>query len=103
MFRPFRLALLLAATLHAETGRDAWLRYQSLQTAPPLPAVLTTIGESDVLRTARDEMIRGIRGMTGRTLRVEPAFPRENAIVLGTMAELRAKFPQLTATLTNDG
>jgi alpha-glucuronidase len=103
LFLRVLFALLLATTLHAETGRDAWLRYQPLQTAPPLPAVLTTIGESDIVRTARDEMLRGIRGMTGRTLRIEPAFPRESAIILGTLAELRSRFPQLTSTLTDDG
>jgi len=89
-----------ATTLQAETGRDAWLRYQPLQSASPLPAVLTIIGESNIVRTARDEILRGIRGMTGRTLRIEPAFPKESAIVLGNPGRTAHQVPQLTATLT---
>jgi alpha-glucuronidase len=72
---------LFAVLLHAETGRDAWLRY-SPQSSPELPAVLVTIGNSPLMISARDELLRGIRGMTGKTLRLESAMPNENAIVL---------------------
>jgi alpha-glucuronidase len=41
-------------------------------------------GEALVLLTARDELIRGVRGMTGRTLRIETGAPNEPAIVVGT-------------------
>jgi len=77
------LALVLAAA-HAETGRDAWLRYEPLQSPPSLPAVIVVDGDSVILRTARDEIIRGVRGMTGKTLRIETGEPKERAIILRT-------------------
>jgi alpha-glucuronidase len=79
-----RLALFLAFGLHAETGRDAWLRYAPLDKPPALPAVVVVNGDSPVLMSARDELIRGVRGMTGRTLRIESGTPNEPAIVIGT-------------------
>jgi hypothetical protein len=41
------------------------------------------------------ELRRGIRGMPGLTLRVQSALPKESAIVLGTLAELKYVAPQL--------
>src|SRR5438105_555558 len=85
--------LLVCLNLHAETG--AWLRY-----APPtgadlgryraaLPAVVVAYGSSLVTGSAQRELIRGIRGMLGRTLRMESGTPAESAIMLGTLADLR--------------
>ena len=74
----------VALTLHAQTGYNAWLRYAPLDHPPALPAVVAVKGDSLVLITARDELIRGIRGMTGRTLRVESGTPSEPAIVIAT-------------------
>jgi alpha-glucuronidase len=91
---------LAALALHAETGRDAWLRYP-LRDLSPLPAVLATFGDSPVIDSARAEMLRGVRGMSGKTLRVETGVPRENAIVLGTLSDLPAAFP-LPANLPAD-
>jgi alpha-glucuronidase len=45
---------------------------------------VVTLGDSPVLLTARDELIRGVRGMTGRTLRIESRITNEPAIVVGT-------------------
>ena len=65
-------ALLAAATLQAETGYNAWLRYAPVAATPEaLPAVVTMAGESPVIASARQELIRGVRSMTGRTLRIE--------------------------------
>src|SRR5581483_5212399 len=41
-------------------------------------------GDSAILRTARDEIIRGVRGITGKTLRIETGEPKEPAIILRT-------------------
>jgi alpha-glucuronidase len=84
----FRVLLLgTVLGLHAETGRQAWLRYEPLSGPPPnLPAVVTVMSDSPVLRTAQQELIRGLRGMTGRMLRAESGAARENAIVLQTGA-----------------
>jgi alpha-glucuronidase len=81
-------ALAASALLHAETGHDAWLRYARLdepalsQARQSIPAVVTTSSDSPLLATARDELVRGIRGMLGRTLRVASGDPTESAIVL---------------------
>jgi alpha-glucuronidase len=75
---------LCASALHAETGAQAWLRYAPLDKPPALPAVVVTQGDSPVLLTARDELIRGVRGMTGRTLRIETGTPKEPAIIIRT-------------------
>src|SRR5205085_4423589 len=56
-------------------------------------------------QSAQQELVRGIRGMLGRTLRAEPRVANEGAIVLGTLDELKARAPQfaLTASLEPDG
>jgi alpha-glucuronidase len=77
----------MAAVLRAETGYDAWLRYSEKYTQP-VPAVVGSTGDSVLIGSARAELIRGIRGMTGRTLRTEPGVPRESAIVLSTLDKL---------------
>ena len=91
-----RLALILSwgfclvCGLRAESGYDAWLRYQPLegqalrQYRDAIPAVLVSRADSPVRSSARDELIRGVRGMLGRTLRIEPNAPAEGAVILGT-------------------
>jgi alpha-glucuronidase len=83
-----RLLLILTAVAlaHAETGAQAWLRYAPLEKPPALPAAVVTLGDSPVLLTARDELIRGVRGMTGRTLRAESGTPNEPVIIITTGA-----------------
>ena len=82
VMRGRRIALLFACTttlnLHAESGYDAWLRYQPLP-ARVAEADLQALGDSiallsgsevpgssEVLLAARDELSRGLRGMLGR-------------------------------------
>jgi alpha-glucuronidase len=107
---PLAFLCLLAAPLRAETGYDAWLRYAALQGAAldraraEVPAVVTRLDDSPAAVSAQSELIRGLRGMLGRTLRAEPGIPQESAIVLGTIGELRRAHPQwqLTASLPAD-
>ena len=93
--------LLTAGNLFAETGYDAWLRYAALdadacrQYRETLPAAVTSFNDSAIVNSAKHELIRGIRGMLGRTLRNEPGMPKESAIVLGTLAEIRQAAPAL--------
>ena len=86
--RPLLLFLMTGA-LFAETGHDAWLRYAPVKDIA-LPAVVVMQGNSPVLTTAREELIRGVRGMLGRTLRVQKETS-ESAIVLGVAADLPAE------------
>lgn len=94
------LCALVAMGLHAETGRSAWLRYAGLngvsvrQYRDAVPAVVASLGGAAPVESARQEVLRGIRGMLGRTLRVESGAPTESAIVLGTLDAVRQAFPQ---------
>jgi len=101
-FPAFVLIAGLSGTLatHAEDGSQGWLRY-----APPssagipmsyqaMPAAIVKLDSSEPAASAEDELLRGVRSMLGRTLRVEPSLPSEDAWVLGTTDELRAAFPQ---------
>jgi alpha-glucuronidase len=71
-----------ACALHAETGRDAWLRYTPLKDASGIPGVVVTLGDSLLLRTARQEMVRGIAGFTGNPPRELTEVPPEPSIVI---------------------
>jgi alpha-glucuronidase len=103
--------LLAALPLHAETGADAWLRHAPLSEATArqyratLPAVVAGFSGTPVARSAQRELLRGIRGMLGRTLRVQTGMPKESAILLGTLADLKRDAPrlQLAAELPADG
>src|SRR5687768_11934039 len=95
--RTLPLLAVLATSLYAETGQDAWLRYAPIEGAAAaryaaLPATVVALGDSSVvIRSAREELIQGIRGMLGRTLRMQTVMPQEPAIVLGTVADLALK------------
>src|SRR5262245_27859745 len=100
----FVAVLLIATSLRAETGRDAWLRYTALDEASAQQyraAILSSIavlGGDVVEQTAQQELIRGIRGMIGRTLGAEQRVPADSAIVLGTSDEFRRLAPQFSIT-----
>jgi alpha-glucuronidase len=91
----------LPPVVRGETGYDAWLRYARADAATcrqyreTLPAVVTSLGDAEMVTSARQELVRGVRGMLGRILRVETSLPAESAIVLGTVAELRRVLPRL--------
>jgi alpha-glucuronidase len=88
-----------AAALYAETGYDAWLRYDRLagtaleQYRQAVPAVVASLDDSPVAMSARSEIVRGMKGMLGRTLREESSLPKENAIVLGLTGRLGSLLP----------
>jgi alpha-glucuronidase len=78
----------------AEDGYDAWLRYAPIdaETAraryDTLPACVVVAGDSEVLRAAQQELIVGVRGMLGRTLRIQANPANEPAIILGKVDAL---------------
>src|ERR1039458_1196396 len=86
--------------LHAETGRSAWLRYAELNGASlrqyrdAVPSVVASLGGAAPVESARQEVLRGIRGMLDRTLRLASGAPAESAIVLGTQDAVQHAFPQ---------
>jgi alpha-glucuronidase len=94
--------LACATLVRAETGYDAWLRYAPLEGVAleqyrlAVPAVVAVLDPSPVAMSARAEIVRGVKGMLGRTLREESSVPKENAIVVGTVAELGGLIPAVT-------
>ena len=93
----YLLFAIVAVSLHGETGYQAWLRYAPVDRAAyeaSVPAVAAVLGDAPAMGSARQELIRGVRGMLGRTLREESGVPQESAIVLGTVAEIRRAAPQ---------
>lgn len=94
-----------------EDGSHAWLRYaplgqQEAHHYASLPGTAVVLGNSAVLTTAQNELIRGVRGMLGKTLRTAEVLPSEPAIVLATVDELnKGGAPRLTPPpdLKNDG
>jgi alpha-glucuronidase len=102
--------LTLVAPLAGETGYDAWLRYAPFDAVvregyDALPANAVVLSDSPLIRTAQAELIRGVRGMLGRTLRAESSLPNESAIVLGTFASLKTVVPaaEFPGHLKQDG
>ncbi|MCX6631953.1 MAG: alpha-glucuronidase family glycosyl hydrolase [Candidatus Solibacter sp.] len=81
---------IVTLSLHAESGADAWLRHAPLDEASArpyraaLPAAVTSYTATPVAQSAQRELLRGVHGMLGRTLRVQSGLPAESAIVLGT-------------------
>jgi alpha-glucuronidase len=100
--------MMAACGLHAETGADAWLRYEALEQGgarahrEAVPPTVVAFGDSAIVANARQELIRGIRGMLGRTLRIEPSIRQEPAILVGTIAEMRKARLQLPS-VADDG
>src|SRR5262245_44097954 len=93
-------AVVPAVLARAETGRDAWLRYERIAdpavraTYGALPATVVTIGDGLVLRTAREEIVRGVGSMLDRRMNPAPQVPDgAAAIVLGTAADVRRVLP----------
>src|SRR6266404_5642450 len=78
----------VSAALHGESGREAWLRYAPVEGPDAVPAVVALVGDTPVMLNAQQELIRGLRGMTGHTLRAEPGPPNENAFLLGRIGDL---------------
>jgi len=70
LLRASILSFLLAVGAQAESGYDAWLRYSQSGSAP----VITVVGKSALLDSARLELARGFR------------TPKAQAIVLGGLA-----------------
>jgi alpha-glucuronidase len=84
----------------AETGAEAWLRYstlspQALKTYKSLPRKIVMLDDSVVLKSAQQELVRGIAQMLGETLRRAESSSPEIAIVLGTLPQLHALDPEL--------
>ena len=70
------------------------LTARRVQKYESLPANLVVLGDSPVFESARSEMIRGNKGITGKTL-VSARSIEKKSIVLGTLTSLHAVAPGL--------
>jgi len=86
--------------LEAETGAAAWLRYERINDAglradyDAVAGPIAVLGESTVLTTARDELVRGIQLMLDRQLAVTGRAGGAR-IVLGTVESVRRVLPRV--------
>jgi alpha-glucuronidase len=99
------LAVVLAgaSSLRAETGAEGWLRYAPIvgeiaARRDTIPDAVLSLGNSDVLNSAKGELIRGIASMLGKRLRAEQNVSAENAVVLGTLEDVRGHFREAEST-----
>jgi alpha-glucuronidase len=75
-----------------EDGYDLWLRYRPVPDAARLAEYRATItqlvvaSDSATLQAARDELVRGVRGLLGRDLPVARSVSQDGALVVGTPA-----------------
>ncbi|MGA8340887.1 MAG: alpha-glucuronidase family glycosyl hydrolase, partial [Candidatus Sulfotelmatobacter sp.] len=75
--------------------RYSALSPQAAKSYEHLPGKIVPLSDRLVLKTAQQELVQGISQMLGETLRAGVASPPENAIILGTLTELRALAPAL--------
>ncbi len=70
-----------------------------------LPEKIVVLGDSPVLKSAQEELVRGAAQILGRALVVSAGSPAGNAVVLGTLVQLRALAPALhpPQDLSGDG
>ncbi len=85
--------------LMAETGAEAWLRYAAMSPQEgkkyeSLPSKAVVLGDSAVLKTAQQELIRGVTQMLGKPLRSDSSSTGD-AILLGTPPQFRAIAPEI--------
>src|SRR5688572_1388633 len=104
------LLSLIPAAATAEDGHAAWLRYAPLEPAARaraaslVPDRIVTRGDSPQILRARDELIRGIRGMVGREVRPELLGGGPRTMVIGTSAQLAQLRPfAIAGALARDG
>src|SRR5579871_267254 len=101
--RPRSLLLFLAWAIpyaaHAETGAEAWLRYErvtdpaALQRYHELPSRIVQLGQNPIAKNAAVELARGLSGELGLQTQQATTYGTEDAFVLGTPAELTNLLP----------
>src|SRR5262249_4997566 len=102
LMEPARVSAPSSSSLN-RAGYDAWLRYDRVDERTvealynALPAVIVAPDDSTLVTAARDELVRGVRGMLERTLRASTRLTDENAIVLGKLEAIKSTIPAFVA------
>jgi alpha-glucuronidase len=91
------------SSLRAETGAEGWLRYAPLSREAAsrydaMPNVVIPLSNSEVLNSAKGELIRGLGAMLEESLRVQQNVSAENAFVLGNLKDIAANFRELDSS-----
>ena len=89
----------LPARAWAETGAEAWLRYAPLEAKAAenyksVPSQIVVLGDSVVMKSAQQELTRGLTQMLGHKVDVGTTLTA-NAIILATLAQLHTLAPGL--------
>ncbi len=89
---------LLSSAASAESGAEAWLRYaplnpQAAKLYQNAPAKIVLRGDSLVLRTAEQELARGLQQMLGRGFGIGSVA--QDAFLLGKLLDVRPPDPPL--------
>lgn len=86
-------------TANAQTSGEGWLQYVAITdpamraTYESVPDVVVALGESEVIRTAREELVRGLRSMLGREFRSADPPVSTSIILIGDVKDVRAALP----------
>jgi len=91
---------MFASIACAESGYNAWLRHAPLDPAARklyahLPAAIFAAENTLILEAAKNELIRGVGSMLGKTLHVESRIAAGDAVVLATYDVALAIVPTL--------
>ena len=83
-----------------ELDAQAWLRYARLDSQAStayeqLPGKVVLLGDSVVLKTAQQELMRGISQMLGRSLTSTTSTTEGSRVILGTLDAIRSLSPKL--------
>lgn len=112
LFLPTAAVLLVALTspVHAENGQDAWLRYARLDPASAaqystIPRVVIRAGDSPLLTSAEQELIRGLSSMLGGEIHTATVPGQAPFIMIGTLQSLPSTFADMISPtdLSDDG
>lgn len=99
-----------AETGNPELDAQAWLHYvhldaQDAKAYEQLPGQVVVLGDSAELKSAQQELTRGIDQLLGRMLTSSPGALDGSAIIVGTLDEIRSLSPKLhpPSDLQQDG
>ncbi len=105
----FFAALILFGPSHsrAETGYDAWLRYARLDAKEiaqyaSLPSTVVVVQPSEIVNSAQAELVKGIRGLLGKTLQVKSSASDGGVILLATRKNAASYDKSLASSKIDD-
>lgn len=89
--------LLQGAAAFGENGAAGWLRYAPVRNAKEYRAIPNRVVALDgvsVVESAAKEAARGLSSMLRHDVRIASASPDDAALYIGTVAEIKAQFPE---------